>query len=303
NYAITSNEAFDLKRFPQRIVIAGGGYIAVEFASIFARLGAKVTLVYRGEKILRGFDDDLRDGLTEALSKRGIEIITDVLVKGIGKAGGGLVVALSTGSEIQCDEVMFATGRQPNTHGLGLEQTGVILKPNGAVVVDDEACSTIPTIYAVGDVTDRVNLTPVAIREGHAFADRAFGPKPWSIHYENIATAVFTTPEIGTVGLSETQARAKFNAIDIYKTRFRPMKATISGRDDVVLMKLVVEAKSQRVAGLHMMGADAAEIVQMGAIAMNMGATKADFDRTMALHPSASEELVTLRDKWVPPAG
>lgn len=300
-HAITSNEAFHLAKLPGSIVIAGGGYIAVEFASIFAGLGSKVTLVYRGEKILRGFDDDLRDGLTESLAKRGIDILTHTTIKSIVLEGGRRQAVLSTGETIACDQVMLALGRVPNTAGLGLEDAGVILRENGAITVDDEACTAVPSIYAVGDVTDRVNLTPVAIREGHAFADRMFGPKGWDVHYEMIPTAVFTTPEIGTVGLSEMQARAKYNTIDIYKAAFRPMRNILAGRDERTLMKLIVDAKSARVVGLHVLGPDAGEIVQMGAIAMNMGATKADFDRTMALHPSASEELVTLRDKWTPP--
>lgn len=302
-HAITSNEAFHLPELPHRILVCGGGYIAVEFAGIFAGLGSKVTLAYRGEKILRGFDEDLRDALTAALTRRGIDIRTRVTVTRIEASTTGRAIALSNGEVIDADEVMFATGRLPNTADLGLEQAGVVMRANGAVVVDEEACTSVPSIYAVGDVTDRVNLTPVAIREGHAFADRIFASKPNAIHYDMIPTAVFTTPEIGTVGLGEAQARARYNAVDIYKSRFRPMKATMSGRDDAVLMKLVVDAKSDRVVGLHMLGADAAEIVQMGAIAMTMGATKADFDRTMALHPSAAEELVTLRDKWVPPSG
>ena len=300
-HAITSDEAFHLQRLPASIVIAGGGYIAVEFASIFAGLGSRVTLVYRGEKILRGFDDELRDGLAEALGKRGISIVTGATIKSIAIEGAGRRAQLSNGESLLCDEVMLALGRKPNTHGLGLDVAGVDAAPSGAVIVDETSCSSVPSIYAVGDVTDRVNLTPVAIREGHAFADAVFGPKGWSVHYEIIPTAVFTTPEIGTVGLSEMQARAKFTAIDIYKTAFRPMRNILAGREERTSMKLIVDAKTNRVVGLHMLGPDAAEIVQMGAIAMNMGATKDDFDRTMALHPSAAEELVTLREKWAPP--
>ncbi|HMN37925.1 MAG TPA: glutathione-disulfide reductase [Hyphomicrobium sp.] len=299
-HVITSDEAFHLDKLPASVVVAGGGYIAVEFASIFAGLGSKVTLVYRGPKILRGFDEDLRDGLTGIFLKRGIDIVTNATISRVELAGGGRRATLSNGGVLEASQVMMATGRAPNTKGLGLENVGVVLQPSGAVVVDGEAASSVPSIYAVGDVTDRVNLTPVAIREGHAFADRAFGPKDWDVHYENIPTGVFTTPEIGTVGLPEAQARIKFNAVDIYKTSFRPMRNILAGREQHTLMKLVVDAKSQRVVGLHVLGPDAAEIVQMAAIAMNMGATKADFDRTMALHPSASEELVTLRDKWAP---
>lgn len=301
-HAITSNEVFHLARLPREVVVAGGGYIAVEFASILAGLGARVTLVYRGEKLLRGFDHDLREGLTQALARRGISIITRATIERITREGERRNVDLSTGTKLEADQVLLATGRRPNTDGLGLEDAGVILSATGAVTVDELACTSVPSIYAVGDVTDRVNLTPVAIREGHAFADRVFGPKGATVHYEMIPTAVFSTPEIGTVGLSEEQARAKFNVVDIYKTSFRPMRNILAGRDDRTLMKLVVDAKSGRVEGLHVLGPDAAEMVQMGAIAMNMGATKADFDRTMALHPSAAEEFVTLRDKWVPPA-
>lgn len=300
-HVITSNEAFHLEQLPASVMIAGGGYIAVEFASIFAGLGSKVTLVYRGGKILRGFDEDLRDGLTEIFHKRGIEIVTNATIAKVEPGPDDLRRAtLSNGMQIEVAQVMMATGRAPNTAGLGLEDVGVVLSASGAIEVNDEAASSVPSIYAVGDVTDRVNLTPVAIREGHAFADRVFGPKGWDVHYENIPTGVFTTPEIGTVGLSETQARTKLNAVDIYKSSFRPMRNILAGRDQRTLMKLVVDAKTQEVVGLHVLGPDAAEIVQMAAIAMNMGATKADFDRTMALHPSASEELVTMRDKWVP---
>jgi glutathione reductase (NADPH) len=302
SHAITSNDAFHLAKLPASIVISGGGYIAVEFASIFAGLGSKVTLIYRGEKVLRGFDEDLRDGLTEALAKRGITIVTHATIGAIKADGDVRHVQLSTGETLQADHVMLAQGRRANTRGLGAEEAGVILAASGAVQVDDLYCTSVPSIYAVGDVTDRVNLTPVAIREGHAFADRAFGPSAWDVHYEMIPTAVFTTPEIGTVGLSEDQARAKFNAVDVYKAGFRPMRNILAGRDERTQMKVVADAKTHRVVGLHVLGPDAAEIVQMAAIAMNMGATKADFDRTMALHPSAAEELVTLREKWSPPA-
>ena len=300
-HAITSNEAFHLAELPRRIVVAGGGYIAVEFASIFAGLGSEVTLLYRGEKVLRGFDEDLRDGLTGALAARGIKIITGKVFKSIVKGSGGLQAALSDGSVIGADTVMFAIGRSPHTQGLGLEVAGVVLKANGAVTVDDWAQSSIPSIYAIGDVTDRVNLTPVAIREGHAFADREFGKKPNSVHYEAIPTAVFSTPEIGTVGLSEAEARVTHAVVDIYKTGFRPMKSILGSKAERMLMKLVVDGKTQKVLGVHVLGPDAGEMVQVAAIALNLGATKADFDRTMALHPSAAEELVTMREKWVEP--
>lgn len=300
-HVITSNEAFDLKTMPRRVVVAGGGYIAVEFASIFNGLGADVTLVYRGEKILRGFDEDLRDGLTAAMTKRGIRIVTGQVFTKIEKSDGGLAGHLTGGEILEADAIMFAIGRSPNSTGLGLEAAGVKLDGDGAVVVDAGSRTTVASIYAVGDVTNRVNLTPVAIREGHAFADSVFGGKPKSVDYKMIPTAVFATPEIGTVGFSEHEARTQFGAVDIYKGSFRPMKSIIAGRDERMMMKVIVEAASDRVVGVHLLGPDSAEIAQMAAIALRMGATKSDFDQTMALHPSAAEELVTLREKWVAP--
>jgi glutathione reductase (NADPH) len=300
--AITSNEAFDLKELPKRIVIAGGGYIAVEFASIFNGLGSEVTLLYRGEKILRGFDEDLRDGLTAAMTARGIRVIVNDVLTSIEKGRSAFKGRLKSGSFIDADQIMFAIGRSPDTRGLGLAEAGVTTGVSGEIIVDAASQTNVASVYAVGDVTNRVNLTPVAIREGHAFADSAFGGKPWTVDYAMIPTAVFSTPEIGTVGLSETLARSQFDAVDIYKISFRPMKAILAGRDDRTLMKLVVDAASAVVLGVHVLGPDAAEIVQIAAIALRLKATKADFDQTMALHPSASEELVTLRDKWVAPS-
>jgi glutathione reductase (NADPH) len=300
-HTITSNEAFHLKEMPRRIVVAGGGYIAVEFASIFNGLGADVTLIYRGGKILRGFDEDLRDALTAAMTKRGVRIVTSQVFTRIEKTGTGLIGHLTSGETLNADTIMFAIGRSPNTAGLGLEAADVKLDGEGAVVVDGNSQTTAPSVYAVGDVTNRVNLTPVAIREGHAFADTVFGNKPWSVDYSTIPTAVFSTPEIGTVGFSESEARTQFGEIDVYKVSFRPMKAILAGRDERMLMKLVVEAATSRVAGVHVVGPDAAEIIQMAAVAIRMGAKKADFDQTIALHPSAAEELVTLREKWVAP--
>jgi glutathione reductase (NADPH) len=300
-HVVTSNEVFDLAEQPRRIVIAGGGYIAVEFAGIFNGLGSEVTLVYRGDKILRGFDEDMRDALTAALRQRGIRIVTGDVFTRIEKGADGLTGTLRSGEMLAADQIMFAIGRSPNTAGLGLEAAGVALHPNGAVVVDAQSRTTVETIFAVGDVTDRVNLTPVAIREGHAVADTLFGSKPWTVDYDMIPTAVFSTPEIGTVGLSEQQAVARFGKVDLYKGTFRPMKAILAGRDERTVMKLVVDEASQRVVGVHVLGPDAAEIVQMAAVALRLGATKADFDQTMALHPSAGEELVTMREKWVAP--
>jgi glutathione reductase (NADPH) len=314
-HAITSNEAFHLKEQPRRIVIYGGGYIAVEFAGIFAGLGSEVTLVYRGDRILRGFDEDMRTGLTHEYGQRGIRIVTQCTIRRIAKAASALTVELSDGTTLPCDAVMMATGRTPNVAGLGLDKAGVELAADGGIKVDPVSCTSVPNIYAVGDVTNRVQLTPVAIREGHAFADSEFGKQRWQTSYEMIPTAVFSTPEIGTVGLTEAEARdpelirARHPAlaglggeIDLYKAQFRPMKGTLSGRAERMLMKLIVDRKTDRVLGCHILGPDAAEMVQMAAVAMRMGATKADFDATMALHPSAAEELVTMRTKWTPPA-
>lgn len=301
-HAISSNEVFDLSAMPRRIVIVGGGYIAVEFASIFAGLGAETTLIHRGERVLRGFDEDVREGLMEALQKRGITLLMGERVAEISRAGDERRLRLQSGREIAADHVLLATGRVPKTSALGLETVGVMTGTRGEIIVDAFSETSSPGIYAVGDVTDRANLTPVAIREGHAFADTVFGKRPTRPEHTFIPTAVFTTPEIGTVGMSEDDARAEVAAVDIYKTRFRPMRNTLAGRDERTLMKLVVCGTSGRVLGCHVLGPDAAEIVQMAAIALKMGATKADFDATMALHPSAAEELVTLRERWVPPA-
>ncbi len=297
-HVITSNEAFDLKEMPKRVIVAGGGYIAVEFAGIFAGLGAETTLVYRGPKILRGFDEELRDGLMEALPKRGIRIVTEQVFTKIEKTAGGLKGTLRSGEVIEADQVMFAIGRSPNTKGLGLEKAGVELGTFGKIKVNEASRTSVPNIYAVGDVTDRVALTPVAIREGHAFADTVFGNMHRLVDHMLIPTAVFSTPEIGTCGLSEETAREIHGEVDIYKTRFRPMRNTMSGRDERTLMKLIVNPKDQKILGCHILGPDAGEIIQVVGITMKMGATKDDFDQTMALHPSAAEELVTMREKW-----
>jgi len=300
-HAITSNEAFHLDTLPKSILIVGGGYIAVEFAGIFNGLGVNTTLVYRGPKILRGFDEELRDHLTEELLKRGIDIVCNAEIAAIDKGRGHYHVGLRDGSKVETGRVMYAAGRVPNTKGLGLEAAGVRLGEKGEIVVDRLSRSSVESIYAVGDVTNRVNLTPVAIREGHAFADTVFGNKPACVDHELIPTAVFATPEIGTVGLPEHLAQVRYPKLDVYKARFRPLKHTLSGRDERMFMKLLVDGESSRIVGCHILGSDAAEIVQMAAIAMRLGATKADFDATMALHPSASEELVTMREKWVAP--
>jgi glutathione reductase (NADPH) len=294
-HVISSNEAFHLPALPPRILIQGGGYIAVEFAGIFAGLGSAVTLIYRGTNILRGFDDDVRTHLRAEMERHGIAIATGDTVVGVEQAGGAYTVALAGGKRIEVDRVMFATGRQPNIAGLGLESVGVRLAQNGGIAVDEFSRTSVPHIYAVGDVTNRINLTPVAIREGHAFADTVFGNRPTKVDHAHVPSAVFSEPEVGVVGLTETQARERHARIDIYKSTFRPMKATLSGRETRMLMKLVVDGMSGRVLGCHIVGEGAAEMIQMVAIAIKMGATKADFDATMALHPTAAEELVTMR--------
>ena len=301
-HVITSNEAFDLKELPARIAIYGGGYIAVEFAGIFAGLGVETMLVYRGDKILRGFDEDLRDALTGAYAKRGIRILTGRTFSRVEKAGAELVGHLDDGAKIAADQIMFAIGRAPNTAGLGLEAAGVERGWNGHVVVNEYSKSSVDSIFAVGDVTDRAALTPVAIREGHAFADTEFGGKPRMIEHTLIPTAVFSTPEIASVGLPEHLAAERCGRLDVFKAAFRPLKATLSGRDEKMLMKLVVDGESNKIVGCHVLGEDAAEIIQMAAIALRLGATKGDFDATMALHPTAAEEFVTMRERWVAPA-
>ena len=296
-HAITSNEAFHLPEFPRRVVIQGGGYIAVEFAGIFAGLGSQVTLVYRGENILRGFDDDVRQHLRVEMEAHGIRVLTGCKVAAIEKAGGHYSVRLSSGNSITADRVMFATGRHPNVAKLGLKEAGVEIGSDGGIAVDEYSRTTAANIYAVGDVTNRINLTPVAIREGHAFADTVFGGKPTAVDHSEVPTAVFSEPEVGTVGLTETQARAGLARTDVYKAVFKPLKATLSGRDTTVLMKLIVDGHSDRVVGCHVVGEGAAEMAQLAAVAIRMGAKKADFDATIALHPTAAEELVTMRKK------
>jgi glutathione reductase (NADPH) len=295
-HVISSNEAFHLRELPKRIVIQGGGYIAVEFANIFHGLGSEVTLVYRGEQILRGFDNDLRDHLATEMIKRGIKIVCRQTVDAIEKVDHGLDVELSDRESLVVDCVMFATGRKPNVQGLGLEKAGVTLA-KGAIAVDEFSCTSAPNIYAIGDVTDRVNLTPVAIREGHAFADTVFGGKPTRVDHTDVPTAVFSEPEVGAIGLTETQAGERYARVNVYKTSFRPMKATLGGRDTRSFFKLIVDAVSDRVLGCHIVGPDAGEMIQLVGIAVKMNATKADFDAVMAVHPTAAEELVTLRDK------
>jgi glutathione reductase (NADPH) len=295
-HVISSNEAFHLAELPKRVVIQGGGYIALEFAGIFAGYGSDVTVVYRGDNVLRGFDEDVRAHVRAEMEKQGITILTGCTVSKIEKHGAEFTTHLSNGSSIASEQVMFAIGRHPNVANLGLENAGVAIDPrNGGIAVDGWSKTSVPNIYAIGDVTHRLNLTPVAIREGHAFADTVFGKRPVQVDHATIPTAVFSQPEVGTVGLTEAEARAQFSRVDIYKTDFRPIKATMSGRDTRILMKLVVDGTSGRVLGCHIVGDAAAEIVQAVAIAVKMKATKADFDATFALHPTAAEELVTMR--------
>jgi glutathione reductase (NADPH) len=296
--AITSNEVFDLQQLPARMVIVGGGYIAVEFAGILSGLGVETVLVCRGEQILRGFDDDLRNHLAAEMTKKGIELRTRTSVARLEGSGTGIRLTLDDGSQFGAGQVMFATGRVPNVAGLGLEGAGVELTPHGAVKVDSHSRCSVPSVYAVGDVTNRVNLTPAAIREGHAFADTVFGGKEVTVDHSLVPTAVFSQPELGTVGLTETVARQGFRKVDIYKTSFRPMKHTLSGRDERMLMKLVVDGETDRVLGCHLCGPDAGEMAQLLGIAVRMGAKKSDFDATLAVHPTAAEEFVTMREKW-----
>ena len=296
-HAITSNEAFHLERQPRQVLVVGGGYIALEFAGIFNGLGSRTHLAHHGEEVLRGFDREIRERMRHEMQKRGIDVRLKTSVVEIVPEGGRKRVRLSDHSELVVDEVMFATGRRPNTAGLGLEACGVAMDDAGAVKVDGSFRSSVPNIFAVGDVTNRVNLTPVAIREGAAFAETVFNGNPTTVDHSDIPTAVFGTPEIGVVGLTEEDARAQGFAVDIYKTGFRPMRATMSGRDTLVFMKLVVDGASQRVLGCHILGEAAAEMIQCVAIAVKMRATKRDFDATIALHPSAAEELVLLKTK------
>ncbi len=296
--AITSNEAFELQELPKRILIVGGGYIALEFACLFHRLGSEVTLIHRGEKIMRGFDEDLRDELMLAMAAEGITLKMNNTVARIEEIAGGVrKVQYVGGDDDQFDVVFFATGRAPNTSGLGLEKAGVELRDGGAVKVDEKSRTNIRHIFAVGDVTDRVNLTPVAIREGHALADSLFGGNEWTAEHSIVATAVFSTPEIGTIGITEQEARAKLLPVDIYRAKFRSLKHTMTRRQERTFMKLVVDAKSDKVLGVHIMGEDAGEMIQLAAVAVGMGATKEDFDRTVAVHPTAAEEFVTMREK------
>ena len=294
--AITSNEIFDLAQFPQQLLVVGGGYIACEFASIFRGLGAQVTQLYRGDQVLRGFDDDVRDFLADEMRKKGVDLRTRSDVARIERDAGRLRVTLRDGSSLVADQVLYATGRVPNTAGLGLDALGVALSANGAVIVDAHYRSNVASIHALGDVIDRVHLTPVALAEAMALVDHLYGEGRRTLDYELIPTAVFTHPSVGTVGLSEQAARARFGAVRVFRSEFKALRHTLSGSTERTLMKLVVDAASDRVVGLHMVGADAGETIQGFAVAMKAGATKAQFDATLGIHPTAAEEFVTMRE-------
>ena len=296
-HAITSNEAFYLPSLPERVIVVGGGYIGVEFAGIFHGLGAQTTQLYRGELFLRGFDDDIRKTLADEMRKRGVDLRFRTEISKIEKTGGLLKATLTDGTVMEARQILYATGRGSKTPQLGLEKAGVKLKDNGAVVVDGFSKSTADSIYAIGDCTDRMMLTPVAIAEGMALANTLFNNQPTKPSYLNVPTAVFSTPNCGTVGLTEADARARGHQLDIYRTSFKPLRHTLTGRDERTMMKLVVDQVTDRVLGCHMVGPDAGEIIQGLAIALNCGATKAQFDMTIGIHPSAAEEFVTMRSK------
>ena len=296
-HAITSNEALELPILPKKVVIVGGVYIAVEFAGIFSGFGSSVTEIIRGEEVLRGFDNDIRKSLSEEMRKREIKILAKTEVTEIKKSGQNLLVTLNSGSVIETDCIMYATGRAANTKGLGLEKAGVELKHDGSIVVDKCNRTSRSNIYAVGDVTDRIQLTPVAIQEGHALADMLFNKNKQFVDYSNVPSAVFSTPPIAVVGLTEEEAKEQFEYIDVYESNFKPLVHTISGRDERTFMKLVVDSKTDVVLGCHMMGIDAPEIIQGIAIAIKCGAKKGQFDATTGIHPSSAEEFVTMRSK------
>ncbi len=296
--AHTSNEIFDLQEFPQRLVVVGGGYIAVEFAGIFNGLGADVTQLYRGPLFLRGFDQDIRQHAAQEIAKSGVNLRFDTQVSSIEKTARSLRVNLTDGNAIDADAVLYATGRKAHLSGLGLENTGVALIPGGTISVNDEFQTDEPNIFALGDVIGGLELTPVALAEGMSFARRQFKPLEKEVEYDFIPTAVFCQPNIGTVGFTEEEARQEFADITLYKSDFKPMKHTISGRDERTFMKLIVDTATDRVVGVHMMGPDAGEIVQGIAIALKAGATKAVFDSTIGIHPTAAEEFVTMREAW-----
>ncbi|HTW89968.1 MAG TPA: glutathione-disulfide reductase [Candidatus Binataceae bacterium] len=296
-HAITSNEAFHLERLPERVIVVGGGYIGVEFAGIFHGLGASVTQLYHKKLFLRGFDDDARRAVADEMLRHGVDLRFETDVTRIDKIDGGIRATLTDGSKLEAEKIMYATGRHPHTRELGLERAGVALAEDGSVIVDEYSRSSVANIYAIGDCTNRIMLTPVAIAEGRAFAETVFNNHPMKIDYEGVPSCVFSQPPLGAAGLTETQARERYGAIDVYRSSFRPLKHTLSGRDERAMMKLVVDSASGRVLGCHMVGPEAGEIIQGFAVAIKCGATKAQFDATIAIHPTAAEEFVTMREK------
>ncbi len=298
---ITSNEAFLLDALPRRVLVVGGGYVALEFANIFHGLQSEVRLVHRGDKLLRGFDDDLRAHMHIEAERLGVRLTMKVTLTKIEKAGGALRATLSTGEHVDTDAVLYAIGRHPNTQGLGLDRAGVKLDPAGAVIVDEYSQSCVPSVYAIGDVTNRMNLTPVAIRDGHAFADTIYNGRKTPVDHSTVPSAVFGRPPIGTVGLSEGDARRSHGAVDVYRTNFRPMRNMLSGNQERTLMKLVVDAGDGKLLGVHIAGEDAPEMIQLAAVAVKAGLTKQQWDSTVALHPTAAEELVLMREKVAAP--
>ena len=298
---ITSNEAFLLEKFPRRVLIVGGGYVALEFANIFHGLGAETRVLHRGDRLLRGFDDDLRTHMHVELERAGVRLTMRSTLTKLEKAGGALRATLSTGETVDTDAVLYAIGRHPGTQGLGLEGGGVKLDAAGAVIVDEYSQSCVPSVYAIGDVTNRMNLTPVAIRDGQAFADTVYNRRPTPVDHSTVPCAVFGRPPIGTVGQTESDARRSHAAVDVYRTSFRPMRNMLSGNQERTLMKIVVDAQSDKLLGVHVAGEDAPEMIQLAAVAVKAGLTKKQWDSTVALHPTAAEELVLMREKVAGP--
>ena len=301
-HAITSNEAFHLQQFPKRVIIVGGGYIAVEFAGIFNGLGSQVTQLYRGDQILRGFDEDVRHHLGAELIKKNIDLKLGCNILRIEKTTQGLIAHLTDDSTLTADCIMYATGRKPSTDDLNLHEIGVAMDEKGAVLVDDWSRTSVKHIFAVGDVTDRINLTPVAIMEGHCFADSEFGNNPRKPDHADVASAVFSQPSVASVGLTEHDARSQYGDVDLYKSTFSVLKHTLTDSDEKTFMKLIVDPVSDRVIGVHMIGPDAAELIQGLAVAIKCSATKTQFDATVGIHPTSGEEFVTMREKWHPPS-
>lgn len=292
-HTIDSDAMFDLNERPRRLAIVGGGYIAVEFAGLMNSLGSEVTLIHRGRRLLKDFDEELSDALTEAYKARGVHLRLQTEIERIEVQECEKTIVFADGTREPFDQILVATGRVPNTRGLGLENVGIQLKRN-AIAVDEQSATNIPSIYAVGDVTDRLTLTPIAIREGHALADRLFGSSPSDLAYGLVPTAVFSTPELATVGMTESQARETRSSVAVYMTTFRPLRATLSKSTERSLMKLVVDSEDGRILGVHLLGDGSAEMIQLAAVALVCGATKAQFDATVAIHPTAAEELVTM---------